>query len=177
MLFRLFLLFTLVPVAELAILIRIGGWLGLAPTLALVIGTGAVGAWLARREGIRSWLAVQEELATGRIPARELVHGLLILVAGVVLLTPGVLTDIAGLLLLVRPFRTALMRRLRARFERQIDEGTITVIGGPGFASFGAGLGRSAGFPGEDGARGRRGARDAPGGREILVDEPEIHER
>lgn len=177
MLLRLFLLFTLVPVAELALLIRIGGWIGLGPTLALVIGTGAAGAWLARREGLRSWLAVQGELAEGRIPTEELVHGLLILVAGIVLLTPGVLTDAAGLLLLVRPVRKGLIGRLRKTFSRQIERGTVTVMtgGGPlgGFGGIDLGGGP---FPGSearaDGDRSASGSR--PAGREILVDEEPV---
>lgn len=117
MLLRLFLLFTLVPLVELAVLIRIGTLFGFAPTLLLVIGTGVTGAWLARREGLRSWRAVQEELTAGRMPGEELVHGLLILVAGVVLITPGVFTDLAGILLLVRPVRTAIIGHLQRRLE------------------------------------------------------------
>lgn len=127
---RLVLLFTLVPLLELALLLRIGELVGLLPTLALVIGTGVAGAWLARHEGVRAWLAVQRELAAGRLPTEELVHGLLVLVAGAVLITPGVLTDAAGLLLLVRPVRAALIRRLRERYRRRLEEGM------PGASSF-----------------------------------------
>ncbi len=174
MLLRLFLLFTLVPIAELAILIQIGGLIGLGPTLGLVIGTGAAGAWLARREGLRSWRAVQSELAQGRLPAEELVHGLLVLLAGVVLLTPGVLTDLLGLALLVRPLRRRLMARLRSRFMERIEAGEITVVGGA------MGPGASWGFAARPapGARGPRPGTPDPGrvgerprGREIVVEE------
>lgn len=130
MLLRLFLLFTLVPLAELFLLLRIGALIGLAPTLLLVIGTGFAGAWLARREGLRSWRAVQSELAAGRLPAEELLHSLLILVAGVVLVTPGVLTDLAGLLLLARPLRSGLIRRARSGLERRVSAGSASW--GPG---------------------------------------------
>lgn len=130
MLIRLLLLFTLVPLLELVLLLRIGDLVGLLPTLALVIATGVAGAWLARQEGLRAWLAVQRELAAGRIPTEELVHGLLVLVAGAVLVTPGVLTDAAGLLLLVRPVRGALIRRLRERYRQRLEQGTL---GGPSF--------------------------------------------
>lgn len=130
MLLRLFLLFTLVPLAELMLLIRIGGLIGLFPTLLLVVATGAAGAWLARAEGLRSWMAVQGELAEGRIPGEELVHGMIVLIAGIVLVTPGVLTDIAGLTLLVRPVRQALIRRIRERFTRQLEEGAVAGLGG-----------------------------------------------
>lgn len=123
MLLRLFLLFTLVPLAELFLLLRIGALIGLAPTLLLVIATGFAGAWLARHEGLRSWGAVQSELAAGRLPAEELLHSLLILVAGVVLVTPGVLTDLAGLLLLVRPLRSSLIGRLRRDLEQRVASG------------------------------------------------------
>lgn len=167
MFLRLFLLFTLVPIAELAILVRLGGIFGFWPTLALVLGTGAAGAWLARREGLRSWLAVQGELATGRLPTTELVHSLLILVAGIVLITPGVLTDLAGIALLFRPLRTRLIRTLRARFERQIEQGTIHVVGGFG-SPFGPGMGfDTRRDPGDE----------TPGGREIVIEERETIER
>ena len=99
--FRLILLFTLLPLAELSLLLRIGGWLGTGPTVALVIVTGIVGAWLARREGARTWGRVQADLAAGRMPGEELLHALLVFIAGVVLVTPGVLTDAVGLMLLI----------------------------------------------------------------------------
>ena len=124
---RLFLLFTLVPLVEVVLLVRIGSWLGTGPTLLLIVGTGAAGAGLARREGLRSWLAVQGELAQGNLPTEQLVHAMMILVAGIVLITPGVITDVVGLLLLVPPVRKGLIVRLRNRFTRQIEQGKITV--------------------------------------------------
>lgn len=115
MLLKLFLAFTLVPLIEIAVLIRVGGIIGAGPTLALVVGTGLAGAWLARREGARSWRAVQTELAAGRLPATGLIDAFLILVAGVVLVTPGIFTDLAGLLLLVPGVRRPLAHRVRRR--------------------------------------------------------------
>lgn len=123
MLLRLFLLFTLVPLLELILLLRLGGLIGVWPTIGLVVVTGFVGAWLARREGARSWRAVQGELASGRLPGNELLHGALVLVAGVVLVTPGVITDAAGLALLVRPVRRKLIAGLRRRFEARLAAG------------------------------------------------------
>lgn len=120
MFFRLFLLFTLVPLLELFLLLRIGSLIGAGSTLLLVIATGVAGAWMARKEGLRSWLAVQRELGAGRFPGEELLHSLLILVAGVVLVTPGVLTDLAGICLLARPLRQGLIRRLRERFAARV---------------------------------------------------------
>jgi len=169
MLLRLFLLFTIVPVVELALLIQIGGLLGLGPTLLLVMGTGFAGAWLARREGLRGWLAVRDELQGGQLPGESLVHALLILAAGVVLITPGVLTDIAGILLLVPPVRRRLIARVRDWLGRQVAGGTIRVMRSPG-----------SGFSGLHGDFGtRRGARPperestrSGRGREIIVEDP-----
>jgi UPF0716 protein FxsA len=124
-LFRLILLFTLLPLAELSLLLRIGEWLGAAPTVGLVIATGVVGAWLARREGLRTWGRVQAELAAGKVPGEELLHALLVFVAGLVLVTPGVLTDVAGLLLLVRPVREIVARRVRRRLAGQVQFQTV----------------------------------------------------
>lgn len=123
--FRLILLFTLLPLVELTLLLRIGEWLGAGPTIGLVVVTGVVGAWLARREGLRTWAAVREELAGGRMPGSELVHAALVLVAGVVLVTPGVLTDAAGLLLLIRPVREAVVRRTRRRLAGRVQVQTV----------------------------------------------------
>ena len=118
---RLFLLFTLVPLVELWLLLRIGAWIGAGPTFALVILTGVAGATLARREGAHAWSAVQAELSAGRIPGRKLLEALLVLLAGVVLVTPGVVTDAIGLLLLVRPIRSQFVKRLEERYRRTLD--------------------------------------------------------
>lgn len=180
MFLRLFLLFTLLPIAELWLLIRIGGWLGVGPTLLLVLGTGAAGAWLAKREGLRAWLAVQSEIAAGRPPTDGLTHAMLILLAGVVLITPGVITDVAGLLLLLPPVRTGLIARLRDGFMRRVERGSITVVGTPG-GPFGFG---ATGFqdPTRDNPQSREGSQfrmrahpgdpEPPSGREIVI-EPE----
>lgn len=151
---RLFLLFTLVPLLELALLIRIGEWLGVLPTVALVLVTGVVGAGLARREGMRTWQRVQDELAAGRVPGGELLHALMVVVAGAFLVTPGVLTDVAGLGLLVRPLREVVIGRVRRSLERRVEEGTVRVFGTDS-------LGRDAGGAG---TRDRAGEPRAPEG-------------
>ena len=120
MLVRLFLLFTLVPLGELALLFWIAQHTGWLFTLGLVIVTGVVGASLARHEGLRCWLEVQRQLAEGKLPAEPLLDGLMILVAGALLITPGVLTDLVGFALLVPPIRRLVRRYLAARFQAQI---------------------------------------------------------
>jgi UPF0716 protein FxsA len=128
MFLRLLLLFTLVPLVELYLLIRIGEIIGIGPTIALVIGTGAVGAVLTRLEGLRVLGRVRSDLAEGRMPTDHLLDGLLILVAGAVLLTPGLLTDGLGFLLLLPPGRRAVRKSLSAALERRIGVNRPTVI-------------------------------------------------
>ena len=93
---RLLILFTVVPLIELALLIKLGNLIGLWPTISIVIVTGVLGAALARNQGMRTVGAIRAELAQGRAPTESLLNGLLILVGGVVLLTPGLLTDLLG---------------------------------------------------------------------------------
>jgi hypothetical protein len=98
---RLLALFVIVPLVELVLLIRLGQWLGLLPTIAFVVITGVIGAALARNEGLRTLGRIQSDLRSGRFPVGRLLDGGLILFAGGLLLTPGILTDIVGLSLLV----------------------------------------------------------------------------
>lgn len=144
---RLGLLFVLVPVLELLLLIRMGEWVGLWPTLGLVVLTGATGAALARLEGLRVLFQFQKELASGRLPGQALLDGISVLVGGAFLLTPGIVTDLAGFALLLPPSRRWIQRRVRARLERRLRDGTLRVVAmGPG--AFGGGWG---GFPGAGG--------------------------
>lgn len=116
MLGRLFLLFLVVPLADLALLVAVGSRVGLAPTLVLVVFTAAAGSWLARREGVRAWTGVQARLRAGALPGDELLDGLIVFAAGLLLLAPGFLTDMAGLAGLVPPTRRWLRTRLARRF-------------------------------------------------------------
>lgn len=127
---RLVALFVLLPLLELALLIQVGQAIGLFWTLGIVVATGVLGATLARRQGLRAWLAIRGELQQGRMPGSALVDGLLILIGGVVLLTPGILTDLTGFALLVPGTRNALKRSLRKRFEQALERGeaSFTVI-------------------------------------------------
>jgi UPF0716 protein FxsA len=107
---RLFLLFVVVPAVELVLLVEIGQVIGTLPTLGLIIATGLAGSALARSQGLSVWRKFQARLAEGRMPGDEIVDGLIILVAGALLLTPGVLTDIVGIAGLI-PFTRRLIRK------------------------------------------------------------------
>lgn len=120
MLGRLILLFTIVPLAELYILIKIGSHIGGLNTILLVIVTAMLGAWLARLQGLRTLQQIQLSLSQGQIPAEEMVDGVLILAGGILLLTPGVLTDLFALGLLFPVTRTPFKRWLRRRFDRMV---------------------------------------------------------
>lgn len=114
---KLFLLFAVVPVAEIYVLVSVGGAIGVLPTIALVLLTALVGAHLARMQGLSVMLRIRENLAQGFMPAEELLDGLLIFMAGMVLLAPGFLTDIAGLLILLPVTRGMFKRWLRKKFD------------------------------------------------------------
>jgi UPF0716 protein FxsA len=133
---RLFLLFTIVPLVELYLLIAIGRVLGPIPTIGLVLITGALGAWFARLEGARVIRRWQEAVARHEMPKEGVIDGFLIFVGGLMLITPGILTDIAGLCMVVPPTRRVIARFVRAWFERQVAAGRVQVYasgynGGP----------------------------------------------
>jgi len=125
MLGRLVLLFTIVPLVELFILIKIGGHIGGFNTILLVIMTAVLGALLARLQGLRTLQQIQLSLSQGQIPAEELIDGVLILAGGILLLTPGVLTDLFALVLLFPYTRTHFKRWLRRRFDRMVASGDV----------------------------------------------------
>ncbi|MCK9241388.1 FxsA family protein [Desulfocurvus sp.] len=128
MLFRLFAAFALIPVLEIYLLIKLGSLLGAEATIALVLLSALAGAWLARQQGLGVMLRIRESLARGAAPAEEMVDALLILVAGVLLLTPGFVTDTAGLLLLVPPVRGRIKAVLRRALEDWVRRGQVRVI-------------------------------------------------
>lgn len=102
---RLLILFITVPLLELLIFLTLGTRIGIPATVAIVIVTGFLGAWLTKSQGLKTLSRYQESMQSGKIPHREILDGLLILIAGAVLLTPGFLTDALGFSLLVPPFR------------------------------------------------------------------------
>jgi UPF0716 protein FxsA len=117
MLWKLFLAFTIIPVSEIYILIAIGGQIGILPSIGLVILTGIVGASLARSQGLQTLGRIRDSFQQGVVPGEELLNALLIAVAGIVLLTPGFLTDAAGLFLLIPATRTLCREWLKRRIE------------------------------------------------------------
>lgn len=127
MLALLALLFIGLPIAELAVLFRLGQSFGVLPTVALVLGTGLAGAALAKAEGLRTFRAMQRETAAGRVPGREIMDGIAVLVGGALLLTPGLITDVIGLALLFPPTRAALQRLARRWLERKVRSGAVRV--------------------------------------------------
>lgn len=130
MLWKLFLAFTIIPVSEIYILIAIGGQIGILPSIGLVIITGIVGASLARSQGLQTLGRIRDSFQQGVVPGEELLNALLIAVAGIVLLTPGFLTDAAGLFLLIPATRTLCREWLKRRIElvyaqRNVGNGPI----------------------------------------------------
>ena len=114
------LLFLLIPVAELVLIVRVGSEIGALNTIGLLVLISLLGAWLVRREGLSVFSRAQRELDAGRVPTTSLVDGLLILAAGALLLTPGFLTDIVGVLLLLPPVRVVVRRFLAARYRKRV---------------------------------------------------------
>ena len=124
---RILILFIAVPIVELFLLIEIGQRVGTLATVGLIIGTGVVGASLARQQGISTLARLRNDLDAGQLPAEPIFDGVLILLAAVVLITPGVLTDLVGFLCLVPAYRRFLKRFLKRRFERAVQTAAVSV--------------------------------------------------
>jgi len=123
---KLLLLFIVIPLVELALLIRLGTLIGVLDTILLIIFTGAAGAILVRAAGIQCLFTVRQQMQAGVFPADELCNGLLILIAGALLITPGLLTDVTGFSLLVPAIRNVIKTRLRAYIEKRIN--TVNMV-------------------------------------------------
>ncbi len=117
--------FIFVPIMELSLLLYVGNLLGPLRTVLLVVFTGVIGAVTARSQGFRVVADLRRDIAQGKTPATQLFDGVAILIAGVFLVTPGLLTDAAGFLLLVPVVRTKLRRWARNKIERSLRSGTI----------------------------------------------------
>lgn len=120
---KLLFLFIAMPMIELALLVKIGTLIGFWQTMAIVIITAILGASLARFQGFVTWVRIQQSLQQGTMPAEEMIDGLLILVGGIVLLTPGFITDLFGFILLIPYTRYWVKRWLRKKFDRMIQTG------------------------------------------------------
>lgn len=106
MFFKLLILFTIIPIAELYLLIKIGGLIGALNTVLIIFITAVIGAYLAKTQGFIVIRKINQALKEGRLPARELLDGLFVLLGGFTLLTPGFITDFIGLSMLFPPTRT-----------------------------------------------------------------------
>jgi UPF0716 protein FxsA len=123
-------LFILVPIAELAVIIQVGQAIGVWWTIGLLIADSIIGSLLMRSQGRAAWRRFNEAVQTGRVPAREVADGVLVIFGGALLLTPGFLSDIVGLLFLLPPTR-ALIRRV---FLRQALKRITVSMTGPGMS-------------------------------------------
>lgn len=128
MFLKLFLVFAVVPLLELYLLIKIGHFLGAFHTILIVVLTGLVGASLARIQGIRTMIRVRDSLNRGEIPAEALLDALLIFAAGIVLLTPGFITDLAGVCMLVPATRSWFKRWLGIRFREWVEKNRGDIV-------------------------------------------------
>ena len=156
------LLFIGVPLLELIVIVRVGQTIGVGWTILLLVADSVIGAWLLKREGARALAALSTAFSSGRMPAREIADGMLILVGGVLMLTPGFLSDVLGFLCILpmtRPLaRGALTRFVAARFV------TLPAVGFPGTMPPGGRQGGPGGGPGN-------GRRPHPGGHDVVQGE------
>jgi len=142
-------LFIVVPILELYVIIQVGQLIGVVPTLILLLADALLGSWLLKHEGRGAWRRFNQALAERRFPGKEVADGVLIVIGGTLLLTPGFITDVFGLLLLLPPTR-AVARRLLKRLT--IGRFAVVSMGSGGPSPFG--------MPGEPGPGARRPARD-----------------
>ena len=122
------LLLIIIPAGEIGLLLFSGRHLGIVPTILLIILTGIIGTYLAKREGLETIKRVQEELRYGSMPGDAILDGLCILIGGLLLLTPGFITDITGFLFLAPPTRIFVKRLLLILFKKWMNKGKITII-------------------------------------------------
>lgn len=127
MFIKLLVMFVFVPVLELFILIQAGQTIGIAATIGLIVLTGIAGAWLARSQGLQILHRIQFELANGQMPSFALIDGALILVGGVLLLTPGFFTDAMGFSFLVPGTRKIWQTLTATWLEKQVKQGSVSI--------------------------------------------------
>lgn len=126
---RLFALFLIMPVVELALLVQVDKLIGFWPTIGIIVMTGLMGGLLAKREGLSVWQRFNARMAEGGLPGTELLDGVIILVAGALLITPGVVTDFLGFLGLIPPTRSFIRKIAMKRIRKAMKKGSISVVG------------------------------------------------
>jgi UPF0716 protein FxsA len=114
------LLFIVVPIVELAAILQVGSWIGFWPTLGLLVADSVLGSMLMRSQGRAAWRRFNQAVAAGRPPAREVIDGVLIIFGGALLLTPGFVTDLFGIVFLLPPTRALVRRMLVHRFSSRL---------------------------------------------------------
>ena len=135
----LLLLFLVVPFVELYVLIKVGSVLGVLNTIAVVLLVSVVGAWLVKREGLKTLRRIQSQLDQLKVPTDELLDGGLIMLSGALMLTPGFVTDIVAIALLLPPIRKLVRRQLKARYGKRFSLVDMGGVGGVGAeTSFGS---------------------------------------
>lgn len=127
MLIRLLILFTVVPIIEIYLIIKAGQLIGPLPTVLLLLAISFAGAWLVRAQGFQTLRSIQNELAQGRLPAAQLLDGAMVLVGGVLLLTPGFFTDLLGLFFLIPITRSFIKRLVVSWLQRRLEHGTYVI--------------------------------------------------
>lgn len=125
MLYKLILLFVITPLVELAILVYLGTLIGVLYTILIVVTTGIVGAFLSKTQGLATFSRIRSSIERGVLPAEELFYGVLILIGGLLLITPGLLTDLAGFAMLIPRTRRVVAKWLRCLIERKIQQREI----------------------------------------------------
>ncbi len=127
MLIKLIVLFTILPFVELAILLKLNTYIGFGYTLSIVFLTGILGAYMSRLQGKQVISRIKTEIKNGRMPGEELINGLCILVGGIMLITPGILTDVFGFFLVLPVTRQIMKSYLKRRLKKMIQEGRIDI--------------------------------------------------
>ncbi len=117
------LIFLLVPLAELYVIFQVGDSIGVLPTIALLVAASVAGSLLLRSQGRAVWRRFNDALRAGRIPQQEVMDGVLVIFGGAFLITPGFLTDIVGLILLIPPSRAVVRRFVARRLDRRVQVG------------------------------------------------------
>ncbi|MEF9437299.1 MAG: FxsA family protein [Candidatus Mariimomonas ferrooxydans] len=127
MFFKLFLIFAVIPVIELALLIKVGSIIGTINTISIVILTAVIGAYMVRSEGLGVMSRIQANMQEGIFPAEELINGMMILLAGALLLTPGFFTDVIGFFMVIPVSRNFLKRIARRYIEKKMSSGEFRI--------------------------------------------------